>query len=74
VPIATTIARHSAELLEIPGVVGVAEGARDGGSAVQILVVRRTPELVARLPKTLDGYPVVIIESGEIRKQDARHP
>jgi hypothetical protein len=67
VPISTTIERHSAELLEIPGVVGVAEGVADGRPVVQILVARRTPELASRLPQRLDGHPVVIIESGEIR-------
>jgi hypothetical protein len=71
VSITATIARHSAELLEIPGVVGVAEGAANGQPVVQILVVRRSPALVARLPQTLDGHPVVIVETGEIRAQDS---
>jgi hypothetical protein len=68
-PISTSIERHSAELLDIPGVVGVAEGISGGRSVVQILVVRRTPELVSRLPRTLDDHPVVVIETGEIRAQ-----
>jgi hypothetical protein len=72
VSIAATIERHSAELLEIPGVVGVAEGARDGRPVVQILVERRTPELLSRLPRALDGHPVVVIETGVIRSQDSR--
>lgn len=63
------IERHAAELLEVPGVVGVAQGEHEGHSVVQILVARRTPELVAKLPRTLDGYPVVVVESGEIRSQ-----
>jgi hypothetical protein len=67
--IAATIERRSAELLEIPGVVGVAQGAQDGHAVVQILVERRTPELLARLPRTLDGHPVVVVESGQIRSQ-----
>lgn len=70
-PIATTIARHSASLLEIPGVVGVAQGRRDGQDVVQILVATRTDSLVARLPAELDGHPVVIVESGEIRARDS---
>jgi hypothetical protein len=36
---------------------------------VQILVERRTPELMAKLPRTLDGYPVVVVQSGELRSQ-----
>ena len=68
-PISATIERHSGELLDIPGVVGVAEGISDGRPVVQILIARRTQELVSRLPRTLDGHPVVVIETGEIRAQ-----
>jgi hypothetical protein len=63
------IQRHAEELLEIPGVVGVAQGAHEGRSVVQILVERRTPELMSKLPRTLDGYPVVVVQSGELRSQ-----
>jgi len=38
---------------------------------IQVLVVHRTPELEPRLPRTLDGYPVVIVETGEIRALDS---
>jgi hypothetical protein len=69
VPISATIERHSGELLDIQGVVGVAEGISAGQPVVQILVVRRTPELVSRLPRTLEGHPVAIIETGEFRAQ-----
>jgi hypothetical protein len=69
--VAAVIERHSAALLEVPGVVGVAEGERGGHTVVQILVERRTPELVGRLPQSLDGYPVVVVESGVLRSQDS---
>jgi hypothetical protein len=32
-------------------------------------VARRTPELLARLPAELEGYPVIVVETGEIRSQ-----
>jgi hypothetical protein len=67
--VAATIERHSAELLEIPGVVGLAQGERDGRSVVQVLVARRTPQLLAQIPAALEGYPVVVVVSGEIRSQ-----
>jgi hypothetical protein len=67
--ISAVIQRHAEELLEISGVMGVAEGARGGHRVVQILVERRTPELMAKLPRTLDGYPVVVVQSGELRSQ-----
>jgi hypothetical protein len=65
----TVIQSHAEELLEISGVVGVAQGTHEGHSVVQILVERRTPELVARLPRTLDGYPVIVVQAGELRSQ-----
>ena len=67
--IASVIERRSTELLEVPGVVGVAQGEGDGQPVIQIMVERRTPELAARLPATLDGYRVVVVESGQIRSQ-----
>lgn len=63
------IERHASELLDIPGVVGVAHGEQEGQSVVQILVEHRTAELVAKLPRALEGYRVVVVESGEIRSQ-----
>jgi len=63
------IQTHAEELLEIPGVVGVAQGAREGESVVQILVERRTPELMAKLPRSLGGYPVLVVQAGELRSQ-----
>jgi hypothetical protein len=38
---------------------------------IEVFVVYRTPELEARLPRTLDGYPVAIVETGEIRALDS---
>jgi hypothetical protein len=73
VPISTTIAHHSAELLAVPGVIGVAEGEREGRPVLQVMVARRTPELLARLPRRLDGYPVVVVESGDIKALERPH-
>lgn len=72
--IARLIEAHAAELMAIPGVEGVAMGLLDDGKTpcLQILVVRRTPELEARLPARLEGHPVVLVESGELRPLDGR--
>ena len=67
-PIADVIARHSAELMAIPGVVGLYQGeTRRHTPCVRIMVARRTQELVARLPKSLDGHVVEVEETGEIK-------
>ncbi len=60
------------ELLAIPGVVGVYVGLLDDGETpcLKVMVVERTPELDARLPEMLDGYPVIVEETGVIRPLD----
>lgn len=61
------IADRGPELLELPSVVGVAAGERDGGDCVVILVAEATPDLRARLPARLDGFPVDVREAGDLR-------
>jgi hypothetical protein len=59
---------HSKALMAIPGVVGTAEGQLDSGApCLQVLVVERTAEIERRVPKSLEGWPVVIVVTGEIR-------
>lgn len=65
--IAEVIAVHDDVLLAIPGVVGVAEGEHAGEPCILILVIAATPELARDLPQSLEGYPVVIEETGEIK-------
>ena len=69
--IETALARHADSLMALPGVVGVAQGESDGKPAITLLVLRRPSDLEARLPRVLDGFPVVVVESGEIRAQDS---
>lgn len=69
--IETALARHTDWLMALPGVVGVAQGESGGRPAISVLVVRRTPELEASIPRTLDGFPVVLVESGELRAHDS---
>lgn len=59
---------HVDELMAIPGVVGVAIGAlKDGRPCILVLVVRKTAENRRLIPAEIEGYPVKIEESGEIR-------
>jgi hypothetical protein len=67
-PVMDVIERHSADLLNVPGVVGVYEGrTQDQRPVIRIMVAKRTPEHDQKLPKVLEGYPVEIEETGEIR-------
>ena len=58
---------HTQELMSLPGVVGTGQSLCDGQPCIKVYVVNKTPELAKQIPKTLEGYPVVIEETGEIR-------
>ena len=59
---------HVNELMAIPNVAGVAVGAMDDGTpCILVLVVQETEEIGRRVPKTLEGHPVRIVVSGEIK-------
>ncbi len=67
-PVAEVIAAHASELMGIPGVVGVYEGeTRRHEPCVRIMVIERTRDLEAKLPRRLEGYPVEIEAGGPIR-------
>jgi hypothetical protein len=54
-------------LMSIPGVVGVGQGLCNGNPCLKVFVIKRTPELDQKIPKALEGYPVVIEETGKIK-------
>jgi hypothetical protein len=56
---------HTKELMAIHGVVGVAIGVYDDGKkCISVFVDTLTPEIEKKIPKTLEGHPVRIDESG----------
>jgi hypothetical protein len=58
---------HADRLLSQPGVVGTGIGECDGKPCIKVLVIKRTADLVKRIPPALNGFPVVMEETGEIR-------
>jgi len=67
-PLTEVLAAHTPELMAIPGVVGTAESRTDDGRpCILVMIARSTPELRARLPRTLEGWPVRTDVTGEIR-------
>jgi hypothetical protein len=65
-PISEVLARHTPRLLSVDGVTGTGEGADGGQPIVVVFVVEDTRELRARLPQSLEGYPVVLRASGKV--------
>ena len=60
---------HDRELLAINDVVGVYVGVLEDGKTpcLKVMVAAKSAEVERALPKTLEGYPVVIEVTGEIR-------
>lgn len=63
----SVLERHAQDLLSVPGVVGVAEGEADGRPCVTVYVAELTDPSAARIPADLEGWPVVVRESGRFR-------
>jgi hypothetical protein len=59
---------HTAELMAIPGVVGVAVGETDDRTpCIMVLILEEKDEILSELPKELEGHPVCPFVSGEIK-------
>jgi hypothetical protein len=59
------VRNHDRELLAVDGIEGVAAGQdRSGRDAIVVYV--RQESVGERVPKTLEGYPVEVVVSGQI--------
>ncbi|MFQ5798954.1 MAG: hypothetical protein ACE5H0_09715 [Bacteroidota bacterium] len=61
---------HTDELMSIEGVVGTAIGECEGNPCIKVFVVQKTSELQKMIPTSLEGYPVSVVETGEIKALD----
>jgi hypothetical protein len=63
------LAAHDRELLAIPGVAGVYVGVLEDKKTpcLKVMLARRTPQADREIPKQLEGYPVIVEVTGEIR-------
>ena len=66
-PIEKVLADQTPVWMKIPGVVGTAVGESRGRPALQVYVDHPTPELRRQIPANVEGYEVVIIESGSFK-------
>ena len=60
---------HDTDLLTMSGVVGVFVGLLpdDKTPCLKVIVIKETEDLKRRIPRFIEGYPVLIEESGVIR-------
>jgi hypothetical protein len=55
------------EWMAIPGVVGVAIGEFKGKPCIRVFTSINPQKLQAKIPSTVEGYPVIIEETGSVR-------
>jgi len=65
--ITNILAAHTREWMKIPGVIGTGEGRQDSRPAIVIFVEKNTSDLRGTLPHEVEGFPVVIEETGSIK-------
>ena len=59
---------HTTELMAISGVVGVAVGETENKTpCILVLVVEETAEIKRNVPRVLEGHPVRLLVTGEIK-------
>ena len=61
-------------LMTLPGWAGTAIGECEGAPCIKVMVVRKTEELMAKIPSTFEGFPVVVEETGEFRPRGPGNP
>jgi hypothetical protein len=59
--------KHTPELMSTPGVVGTAQGLCDGQPCIKVFAAEKTRDLEEKIPESLEGYPVMIEETGRFR-------
>jgi hypothetical protein len=64
--------QHTVELMAIPGVVGTAIGECDGSPCIKVFVVKKTTDIMNKIPSKLDGFPVAVEETGTIRRLEEK--
>jgi len=58
---------HTEELMSLFGVVGTAQGLCDDKPCIKVYVIKKTSELAQRIPDIIEGYRIMIEETGEFQ-------
>ncbi|MHC4241272.1 MAG: hypothetical protein ACYS3N_08125 [Planctomycetota bacterium] len=61
---------HTDEWMAIPGVEGTAIGLCEGKPCIRIFSSSKAQQLKDKIPSTVEGYPVIIEETGSFRALD----
>lgn len=64
---------HTAELMAIPGVTGVAIGeTEDKTPCILVLVMEESDQIKQAVPKQIEGHPTRLLVTGEIKPMQGR--
>jgi hypothetical protein len=58
-------AQHELALLDLPGVQGVGIGDSGSDVVIKVYVDEATPAVTERIPREIEGVPVVVEQTGE---------
>ena len=67
VAILEVLEEYNEEWVSIPGVVGASIAEVDGRPCIRVLAAERTEELARTIPSEVEGFPVVVTDTGEAR-------
>jgi hypothetical protein len=62
--------KNTTKLMSLPGVVGVAQGDFENKACIKVYVTGKTQGLLRQVPSNLEGYRVIIEESGKFQALD----
>jgi len=63
---------HTDSIMTNPGVIGTAIGEQNGKPCIIIMITEKTDQIIEHLPSNLEGYPVVIKDTGQIRARERK--
>jgi hypothetical protein len=66
-PIQQVLAEYTDRWMDMPGVVGTAIGELEGQPCIKVFVAAESDELGQKVPADVEGYRVVVEETGEFR-------
>ena len=65
-PIAQVIEEHRTSLISISGILGIGQGGSPKDPHITVYIQSKNSDICPLIPSVLEGYPVVIKETGGI--------
>ena len=60
---------YTAQWMATPGVVSTAVGESEGRPCIKVFLAKKTEEVAAQFPNSVEGHQVILEETGEFRAQ-----